>query len=104
MEHSISKKYTRSRIQRTLIHLLNQTSKKTVNELELPHVVRVLAMNEKGRTYLKNAPCKIASRFNQMENEYREMELKASQVYASVFDEEKRKKIKDDELRGPILL
>ena len=104
MEHSISKKYTRSKIQRTLIHLLNQTLKKTVNELELPTTVRLLGANEKGRKYLRNVECNVASRFNQIEDEYRQMELKATQVYASIFDEEKRKQMKDDELRAPIFI
>lgn len=104
MEHSISKKYTRSKIQRTLIHLLNQTTKKTVNELELPDYVRVLGANEKGKKYLKNAPCKVASRFNQIPENYRNMELKATQVYASVMDEKKRQQCKENELRAPIFL
>ena len=103
MNASISKKYTRSKIQRTLIHLLNQTTKKTVNELELPNKVRLLGCNEKGRKYLKEIDC-VASRFNQIEESYRQMELKATQVYASVFDEEKRKQIKDDELRAPLFI
>lgn len=103
MNASISKKYTRSKIQRTLVHLLNQTTKKTVNECKLPTKVRLLGCSEAGRKYLKGLDC-VASRFNQMEEEYRQMELKATQVYASVFDEEKRKQIKDDELRAPIFI
>lgn len=104
MEHSISKKYTRSKIQRTLIHLLNQTTKQTVNNLKLPTTIRLLAANEAGRKYIKQMDCPVASKFNQMEEEYRKMELKATQVYASVMDEKMRQKTKDDELRIPIFL
>ncbi|MGN1343166.1 MAG: nucleotidyltransferase family protein [Traorella sp.] len=104
MNHCITKKYTRSRIQRTLIHLLNQTMKKEVQELALPQYVRVLAFNDKGRKYLANCPCKVASRFNQMDEKYRQMEYKATLVYASAFDERKRKQIVEDELRGVILI
>ena len=32
------------------------------------------------------------------------MELKATSVYASVCDEDRRKQMKDDELRAPIFL
>lgn len=104
MEHSISKKYTRSKIQRTLVHLLNQTTKKTVNTLQLPNYVRILGANEKGRKYLKTVNCPIASRFNQIPEEYRTIELKSTQVYASVMDEKKRKLCKEKELRAPIFL
>lgn len=104
MEHSISKKYTRSKIQRTLIHLLNQTTKKQVNQLKEPHTVRILAANQKGKSYLKQAPCKVASRFNQIEEEYRQMELKATQVYASIMDEKRRAACKAKELQPPIFL
>ena len=104
MEHSISKKYTRSKIQRTLIHLLNQTTKATVNNLELPNYIRVLAANEKGRKHLKTLECTVASRFNQIPEDYRKMELKATQVYSSMMDEEKKKQCKDEELRAPIFI
>lgn len=104
MEHSISKKYTRSKIQRTLIHLLNQTTKKTANELELPNYIRVLAANEKGRRHLKTLDCVVASRFNQIPENYRKMELKATHVYASILDEDKKKRCMDEELRVPIFL
>lgn len=103
MKNSISKKYTRSRIQRTCIHLLNQTTKKQVNELALPQTIRILGANEKGRKYLKTLT-NTASRFNQIEVDYRKMELKATQVYASVMDEEERQKCMDHELRSPIFI
>lgn len=104
MSHSISKKYTKGRIQRTLIHLINQTLKEQVNHLDFPQCVRVLAANKKGKAYLKQAPCKVALRFRQMEKEYRDMEYKATAVYASVMNENKKAACKERELQPPILL
>ncbi len=104
LNQSVSKKYTQSRIQRTCIHLLNQTTKKQVNELPIPNYVRVLAANEAGKKYLKTIPCTVASRFNQIPKAYRDMEMKAAYVYASMKSEEKRKKCKEEELQPPIFL
>lgn len=87
MNLSTSKRYTRSKIQRTLIHLLNQTSKQTVNELEKCQYLRLLACNSKGRSYLKTLKNEvtIASRFNQIPKSYRDMEWKAAIVYSKLF-------------------
>lgn len=104
MEHSISKKYTRSKIQRTCIHLLNQTSKQQVSKMQPPQVVRVLAANEKGKAYLKIANCTTATRFNKIEKEYRDMELKATKVYASVMNESKQQECIIKELQPPLFL
>lgn len=48
-----SKRYTRSRIQRTLCHLLLQTTKEEAQTLEQMDIVRILAYNQTGQAYLK---------------------------------------------------
>ncbi len=90
MNHCISKKYTRSRIQRTCIHLLNQTTKKQVNALALPGSVRILGANEKGRKYLRKGTFPYASKFNQIEEVYRQMEYKAACLYSLALPEHLR--------------
>ena len=104
MEHSVSKKYTRSRIQRTCIHLLNQTTKNEVNQLGLPDYVRVLGANEAGRKHLRKAVCPIASRFSQIPENYRNMEFKTAAVYASVLPNEMRQSFREREMGSPVFI
>lgn len=104
MNHCISKKYTRSRIQRTCIHLLNQTTKKQVNELSLPGSVRILGANEKGRKYLRKGNFPYASKFNQIEEGYRQMEYKAACLYSLALPEHLREDFRKRELEAPVFL
>ena len=81
----ISKKYTRARIQRALVHILTQTSKAEINALPKLEHIRVLAFNECGRQYLSQlkhtSEVLIASRFSQIPSAYRELELRATMAY-----------------------
>lgn len=82
----ISKRYTKSRIQRTLIHLMTHTTKQQIQELPTLQHLRILAFNQTGRTYLsilkKDENIILASRFNQIPEAYRTLELKATCTYA----------------------
>ncbi len=104
MDQCISKRYTRSKIQRTLIHLLNQTTKKEA-DLPLPDYLRPLAFNAKGQAYLKqlSKQVTIASRFNQIPAVYREMEWKAASVYAWA-NPMKRSSLLQQELQPPCFI
>lgn len=103
MSACISKRYTRSKIQRTLIHLLNQTTKKQA-AIDFPQYLRPLAFNEKGQAYLKQLSqhCVIASKFNQIPQPFREMEYKAAQVVSFAYPNEMRFDILQQELQPPI--
>lgn len=104
----ISKRYTRSRIQRTLIHLMMQTTKQQVDSLQPISHLRVLAYNEKGKQYLKqlskNENVVIASKFTQIPKEYREMELKAANIYAYPLSNREQIKMTQAELQRPIYI
>lgn len=103
---SISKRYTRSRIQRTLVHLLTHTTKQQVKDLPPMHTLRILGMNAIGRAYLKRLEpegFKVASRFNQVNAKYRAMEVQATLVYASVLSDRERERLIQRELEGPII-
>lgn len=81
-----SKRYTRSRIQRTLIQIMTQTKKSEIQALSPFQHLRVLAFNDIGRNYLatlrKQEQLIIASRFNQIPKDWRKIELRATQAYA----------------------
>lgn len=106
MNACISKRYTRSRIQRTLIHLLNHTTKDSVNQLPDINYLRVLAFNEKGKAYLKQLKkeVKIASKFSQIPEPYQSMEMKSIHVYSAFYPIEKRSSILETELNPPCFI
>lgn len=107
MNACVSKRYTRSKIQRTLIHLLTQTSKYEIDNLPSLNYLRVLAFNDKGKKHLRSLQeqtiC-IASRFNQIPEPYRTIEYRACSAYASVLPLVKRKEMMDLELHPPIYI
>ncbi len=103
INNTITKRYTRSRIQRTLLQLLMNNSKKEVQDLPPLDFIRPLAFNEKGREYLKELKkkeIKVASRFNKVPIPYRRMEYKAAVLYSCLSKDptEQTKK----EIQGPI--
>ncbi len=102
----VSKRYTRSRIQRTLIHLMMQTTKVQADSLPAITCLRVLAYNEKGKQYLKqlskNEEVTIASKFTQVPKPYREMELRAANIYAYPLSNREQIKLVQSELQRPI--
>lgn len=101
-----SKRYTASKIRRTLCHLMNQTTKDEMNDLPVLSHIRVLAFNNAGKRYLKEIKKDglIASRFNQIPEVYRKMELKATQVYAYPLNETEKKRMMESEVQSPIYL
>lgn len=103
MQNTITKRYTRSRIQRTLLQLLMNNTKKEVHDLPPLDFIRPLAFNDKGREYLKELKgkgVKVSSRFNKIPLPYRRMEYKAAVLYSCLCanPNEQTKK----EIQGPI--
>lgn len=84
MKRATSRRYTRSKIQRTLCHILL----KTPRNIEEPKGFRVLGMNQVGQKYLsiirKEAP--IASQFK--EYQYKDQESMAAFIYGIPYKKE----------------
>lgn len=101
-----SKRYTKASIQRTLVHLLNQTTKDLVNNLPPIHYLRILAFNETGKQYLNQLKedTTIAAKFAKIPEPYRTMELKAAQVYAYPLAIDKQKAMIELELQPPLYI
>ena len=94
IEACTSKRYTRSRIQRTLLQVLTQTTKEEIQSLPPLSYIRVLGFTSTGRQYLSSLDKKsitIASKFKQIPEAYRKIELRSTQAYAYAFDQLKRK-------------
>lgn len=84
LQKATTKRYSTSKIRRTLLHLIFQTTKEEMNTLPPLEHIRVLGFNSIGKQYLKYLKEKdvtIASRFNQIPLVYRNMEMKATQLY-----------------------
>lgn len=105
LKHSISRRYTKSRIQRILLQIVNNISKKEVSELPEQNFVRVLGFNDKGRALLKElkeSDTRFITQFKNMPEAYKNIEWKTSLIYSLISSngEEYLRK----ELRGPIII
>lgn len=101
----VSRRYTKARIQRILINIINQISKKEVEDLEPLNYVRVLGFNSKGREYLrtlKDDEVNIVTQFKNIPASYKQIEWKVSNIYAS-FTKDRQAYLKQ-ELKGPIII
>jgi len=85
----ISRRYTNSKIKRTLMHMLCNTKDELMKGFEIPYI-RVLGMNEKGQSYLsvikKSLEIPLITKIKEAKHPYLEHELRASKVYSLVSD------------------
>ena len=63
-----------------------------------------LGANDKGRQYLRKSDFLYASKFNQIEEAYRQMEYKATCLYSLALPEHLRADFRKRELEAPIFL
>ena len=100
---SISRRYTRSRLQRTCLQIMNHVTKKEVAELPQMDYIRILGFNQKGRELLHD--CKeelpIVTQFKNIPSGYKEIEWKTSLIYASLLKDPAA--YLKQELKGPII-
>lgn len=87
----LTRRYTNSKIRRTLIHILCNTPKSVVTEFQIPYI-RILGMNDIGKSYLstikKDFPIPIISKVKEGIHPYLDLELKASKVYSLVSNKD----------------
>ncbi|MBQ1522811.1 MAG: nucleotidyltransferase family protein [Erysipelotrichaceae bacterium] len=104
INNATTKRYTTSRIQRTLCHLLVQNTRSFINNLPEYDHLRPLAYNRTGQAYLKHLQeqgVKIVNHFSQIIKPYRELEYKAAVVYSMLMDSEQQEKVIRGEVCGP---
>lgn len=88
MERVKTKRYTWTRIQRMITHVLTNTTKKEMNDAAA-HIsfIRLLGMTEKGRSYIHTIKKEIAVPFlsrTAADVDLLSLDIKASRVYAAV--------------------
>lgn len=85
----ISRRYTNSKIKRSLIHILCNTKNELIQSFEVPYL-RVLGMNDIGQQYLnsikKELTVPLITRIRDAKHPYLDQELKASKIYSLVSD------------------
>lgn len=99
----VSRRYTKSRIQRVLLQIINNITKKEVDELPSMDYIRVLGFNSKGQQLIKQLKDEVnlVTQFKNIPTKYKDIEWKTSLVYSSLC-----KKPSDyikQELKGPII-
>lgn len=102
---SINRRYTKARIQRILLNILNQIKKEDLPKEESISYIRVLGFNKKGQEYLKqfreNENFKIVTQFKNIPQDYKDIEWKVANNYA-LYTKNYKEYIKQ-ELKGPII-
>ena len=99
-----SRRYTYSRIKRTMISILLSLKKEEIASLPQQDFIRVLGFNQKGQEYLSSLKKEVAliTQFKKMPEAYKQIEWKASCLYAS-YRKDFNSFLKQ-ELKGPIIL
>lgn len=100
----ISRRYTKSRIQRILLQIVNQIKKEDVNNLLENNYIRVLGFNHKGQELLKSLKenVNIVTQFKNIPKPFKDIEWKTSLVYSSLL-KDGQNYIKQ-ELKGPLII
>ena len=88
LNQTVSKTYTRARIQRTCLFILLQLEKQEFKDHESFFELGLLGMNEKGAAWIRQLPAGTAiySRQRDLPDFLKAMELKTRFLYSSVLD------------------
>ncbi len=103
---SISRRYTRSRLQRILLHLLGHVTKEEEQDLEKEDYLRILGFNTRGQELLKELKKEedidIITQFKKLPEKQKALEWKMAQLYASLMKDPEGYIRK--ELKGPFII
>ncbi len=103
LDHCVTRRYTRSRIQRTLCQLLVHNTKADMAALPEYDKLRVLGFNDTGKEYLRylqEKEVRVANHFTANIKPYRDLEYRAAVVYSMFMDKIHRHKVVRGEISG----
>ncbi len=90
LEHSISKTYTRARIQRTCVFIYLQITKEQMKNMDSFHQAIILGFDSIGQKILsENKENNIISKFNQLDPFLQELEIKCQYATNNTFKHRK---------------
>lgn len=107
IQHCVSRRYTRARINRTLLFMLTNIKQETLDELPALNELRVLGFNQVGRQVIKHLvldEVKVVTKFKHWNKQYRELELKSTALYISTLDASEQEYLWNREFKGPIII
>ena len=103
IKNAVTRRYTRSRIQRTLCQLLVNNTKKDMANLPVYDTIRVLGFNQIGKSYLRelqSKAIKVANHYSANIKQYRDVEFKAAIAYSSQMSSKDKQYITRSEISG----
>lgn len=87
LDNCVSRRYSKSRIQRILMHiLLNHTQEQVLSLGELNHL-RILGFTKKGREYIKETKLTIKTKAQDIPKDYFSIEVNATAIYSLISKE-----------------
>jgi len=102
------KRYTRVRIQRTILYILLDITKDAIKDISLPSYIRVLGMSQSGKKYLHtmkhHTSIPIITRFAQIQDPLLAIEYKATCLYHSILKDPKRNNKIKEEFQQPVII
>lgn len=100
-----TRRYTKARIERTIIHILAQNTKKQIKELEPLDFIRVLGFNKKGQKYLKHLKdtINVCVNFSNIPYNHRQMFYKNAILYSYNLNQKESENILKQEIGSPII-
>ncbi len=103
-----TKRYTYNKIRRMLTHILCNVTKEEASSFKNIEYIRVLGFDNLGRQYLnkikKRLTIPLVTNYSSFKHKMLELEFRATCVYASVLDEEKKKELIEKEYKNKPLI
>lgn len=104
-----TKRYTWTRIQRMCVHILTNTKKVEMKEHQKrPEYIRLLAMNEQGKQYLRSIKKQLSipliSKFSAKFESVMELDSRSTQVFAQILDAKARSLLLHREYSEPPII
>lgn len=106
MKACVNKRYTRSRIQRTALQIMLHNTTEEVSHIQKPTYLRILGFNDIGRSFVNGTKHQLhyITSLKEIPLSYKIFEERAMYLYASLFEEDKRKELIKKELSGPVII
>ncbi len=106
INQSISRRYTKARINRTLMFMLLDITQKEIDNLDDLSELKVLGFNESGQKYIRyllDSKVKVITKFKYLNKTYRDFEMKACALYISTLSKDKQEYLWERQFKGPII-
>ncbi len=106
IQDMISRRYTKARLERTLVYIMSHITKKEMAALEDITYCRILGFDQRGQEILqalKKQDIPLISQFKKIPESYRKLEWRSDLLYAALLSEEKRQAFLKQELAGPLI-